>query len=215
MESYNLMQNIEIRLEQSWGNQEFFNQNFGSILSAPHKLTGLIFFYSVWPILLFLFSPNSWTKKINFQFSCVLINGGWLLAFGLQILVKLTGLIFFYSVRPILLFLFSPNSWTKKINFQFSCVLINGGWLLAFGLQILVTIRLTPKSWYWPDRTDQNCHWPDEKRDTNLFGTVELGRIGPPVRDPWRSGQYLSWVANSTQHNNSSIQLFFQPQLTD
>ena len=36
-----------------------------------------------------------------------------------------------------------------------------------------------PKYGYWPDQTDQNCHWPDERRDPNFFQTIGLGCTGP------------------------------------
>ena len=53
-----------------------------------------------------------------------------------------------------------------------------------------------PKFGSWPDRTDRNCHWPDGRRDPNFFQTIGGGRTAPPpVRDPSRSGQFLSWVA--------------------
>ena len=133
MQSSILMQIIDIILEQDWGKQKFFNQNFGSILSAPNKLTGLIFFY---------------------------------------------------HVLPILLFHFSPKSWTKTINFQFSSVLINGGWLLAFGLQILVTIRLSPKCWYRADRTDQKLPLARRKARHKFFWDRSVGSHRTPCQRP-------------------------------
>ena len=77
----------------------------------------------------------------------------------------------------------------------------------------------TPKCGYLPDPTNRNVGsgqsrqteiwvlarpnrpqtcWPDGRRNQNFFQTIELGRTGPPVRDPSRSGQCLFWVADFT-----------------
>ena len=55
---------------------------------------------------------------------------------------------------------------------------------------------------YRPDRkmgiqqTEQTKIAIDGRRDPNFFQTFVDGRTGPPLRDPSRSGPYLSWVAD-------------------
>ena len=65
------------------------------------------------------------------------------------------------------------------------------------------------------DQTEQtkNCYWPDGRRDPNFFQTIKLGCTGPPVRDPRRPGQYLSWVVklilgNEIGHSSFNPQIF-------
>ena len=45
---------------------------------------------------------------------------------------------------------------------------------------------------YGPDRTDPVSVWARR----TICPDYELGRTGPPVRDPGPSGPYLSWVAD-------------------
>ena len=64
-----------------------------------------------------------------------------------------------------------------------------------------------PKYGYWPDRTDQNMGIRETEQTKIAIGQTEgvtqiffrpLWTVAPepPVRDPSRSGQYLSWVAD-------------------
>ena len=41
-----------------------------------------------------------------------------------------------------------------------------------------------PKYGYSPDRTDQNCHWPDGRLDPNIFQTIVDGCTGPTCPRP-------------------------------
>ena len=64
-----------------------------------------------------------------------------------------------------------------------------------------------PKYGYWPDRTDRNMGIRQTEQAKVAIGQTEgaiqifsrpLWTVAPdlPVRDPSRSGQYLSWVAD-------------------
>ena len=64
-----------------------------------------------------------------------------------------------------------------------------------------------PKYGYWPDRTDRNMGIRQTEQTKIAIGQTEgatqifsrpLWTVAPdpPVRDPSRSGQYLSWVAD-------------------